>query len=942
MSSPLAQYARLDAGARQGLNLPLIAIESNLETLARAVAHTIAFLMERYLLACKQSGVDGGPFLIQALAEEHELVNDVKVDPVFKNLQSNVAAAQTPTKSAPSTPTPLSNVKTNGTVPPAPTSTNSNKLASSSRDGSATAAAAGNGDASTSTSTSRKRSASTASKNPTAKRQKTESTDASVPERSVITLAPFIRQYLLLPSTDYTLVSAKHVRHALVEMRVPGVTLAWTREHKEELNGLIAEEFTKIDADAGEKGKGRMGRVKSGDHDATTPPTGAILAGATSTPTAAVVASTQAITPSSHPATSPSTFTSAPNVGASPPQASPGPSRPALKIKIDNPPAEQPGPPSSTSSATVSATLRAVAVESASATGSAVPQARSESAAPLAAAPSTASTSSSSVAASTNSAVSTSMQKPTRKMKPLARKSLGARPWSHRKNHMVFDPSSSDGDDVTRTDTPAKKALPKDAEEDGTSSPGPQDEPRRARKSNSSWPVPVPRRKTPPAPKPAPPLTPTPKPEPAPPLQIQYTPADVDAMDSAVYTHAVNSLNSNESRRLSETEVRAMADEWASQLSKIVHGDGESVGVLPHSANSAAVLMKRIIDRGNASVEVTAGPVAGLSAVPLNASNGTTPAPGPNVPPSTASYSTAQQSTPAPASPKLSRPSTTPTAIPGTSRGDELKAPPSPLLARPKESVSPIAAMKSVPAALVQSPRAVQPPTPTKATSSSSGPHQSPMAARASASPLTARASASPRTPAPFPLPSPMRKMSVEMMIPSVPSPPRASQPTSPTAFRHPTPKIPSSPTVTVQHSSGVKSPSRQSTAPISTSTPAVVATPLRSQSVNPAHVPGSPTAPVPVLTPAAVPTPPASPTVAAPSAPSPAIEAATSTPPVLPKLRIPSLAVRQALSASTTPSHPQEKEKEKRARSQTPGDSDEDEFEASFMRKRRITNASG
>ncbi|KZV92427.1 hypothetical protein EXIGLDRAFT_749662 [Exidia glandulosa HHB12029] len=72
---PLAWYAALDQAARVGLMLPPHRMPAPTDKLAHNLAHTIAFLMERYLRACKDAGVDGGPHLIDALRVEHELVN---------------------------------------------------------------------------------------------------------------------------------------------------------------------------------------------------------------------------------------------------------------------------------------------------------------------------------------------------------------------------------------------------------------------------------------------------------------------------------------------------------------------------------------------------------------------------------------------------------------------------------------------------------------------------------------------------------------------------------------------------------------------------------------------------------------------------------------------------------------------------------------------------
>lgn len=80
---PIQEYARLDTTARNGLGLPIHDSSSPLE-----LAHTIAYLLvckaphvlwvldrsmqERYLCATKNAGIDGGPYLIQALAAEHD------------------------------------------------------------------------------------------------------------------------------------------------------------------------------------------------------------------------------------------------------------------------------------------------------------------------------------------------------------------------------------------------------------------------------------------------------------------------------------------------------------------------------------------------------------------------------------------------------------------------------------------------------------------------------------------------------------------------------------------------------------------------------------------------------------------------------------------------------------------------------------------------------
>lgn len=86
-TAPLEAYAALDNRARLGLGLPLYDFNAGTAQLA----HTIAYLMarlprspvaeradlrtarqERYLCACKDAHVDGGPFLLEALRAEHD------------------------------------------------------------------------------------------------------------------------------------------------------------------------------------------------------------------------------------------------------------------------------------------------------------------------------------------------------------------------------------------------------------------------------------------------------------------------------------------------------------------------------------------------------------------------------------------------------------------------------------------------------------------------------------------------------------------------------------------------------------------------------------------------------------------------------------------------------------------------------------------------------
>lgn len=84
----LRSYASLDQAARAALQLPRHELHVAKEQVARDLAHTVAFLMvtipplvrymlitslqERYLRACKDASVDGGPHLIAALRDEHE------------------------------------------------------------------------------------------------------------------------------------------------------------------------------------------------------------------------------------------------------------------------------------------------------------------------------------------------------------------------------------------------------------------------------------------------------------------------------------------------------------------------------------------------------------------------------------------------------------------------------------------------------------------------------------------------------------------------------------------------------------------------------------------------------------------------------------------------------------------------------------------------------